>query len=191
MAVNVRRRAVFLDRDGTLNIEKDYLHRPDDFQFVPGAPEAIRLLKDAGFMVIVVTNQSGVARGYFGPAEVETLHCHIQELLAGYGTRIDAFYYCPHHPAEGVGAYRVNCDCRKGQPGMLLTAALEHHLDLANSFMIGDKAIDVEAGARAGCRTILVATGYGAREVEAARSWQPLLANDLLAAARIVLDRLS
>lgn len=157
-----KRRAVFLDRDGTLNEEKDYLHRIEDFAFIPGAPEAILALKSAGFLVIVVTNQSGVARGYYSESDVERLHRHIQAELAVYGTAVDAFYFCPHHPAAEVGAYRVSCNCRKGEPGMLLQAAAELNIDLGSSFMIGDKLADIEAGERAGCRSLLVLTGYGA-----------------------------
>lgn len=156
------RRAVFLDRDGTINVEKNYLHKIEDFEFIPGAPEAIRRLKDAGFLVIVVSNQAGIARGYFDEAAVEALHRHMQSELARIGTAIDAFYFCPHHPEEGVGAYKVDCDCRKGEPGMLLRAAEEYDIDLHASFMVGDKLADIEAGERAGCRSILVLTGYGA-----------------------------
>lgn len=185
--VPARHRAVFLDRDGTLNVEKDYLYRPEDFVFIDGAPEAVRRLQQAGFKVIVVTNQSGVARGYFGPDAVEGLHRHIQELLAAYETQIDAFYYCPHHPQYGNEAFRLDCDCRKGKPGMLLQAAREHALDLAGSYMVGDKAADIEAGVRAGCRTILVETGYGVMEFAAARQWHPLRASDLSAAVDLVL----
>ena len=158
------RRAVFLDRDGTINVERDYLHRIADFEFIPGAPEAIKRLSDAGFLVIVVTNQAGVARGYYDETAVAALHEHIQQLLAEYGTRIDAFYHCPHHPTEGIGDYRIECDCRKGSPGMLLQAAREHDIDLDRSFMVGDKLADVEAGINAGCQPILVRTGYGSRE---------------------------
>lgn len=156
------RRAVFLDRDGTINIEKNYLHKIEDFEFIPGAPEAIKKLKEAGFLVIVVSNQSGVARGYFNEDSVNQLHQHIQNELAVYGTSIDDFYFCSHHPDKGLGAYKVDCDCRKGNPGMLLQAACEHNLDLQNSFMVGDKLADIEAGERAGCRSLLVLTGYGA-----------------------------
>jgi D-glycero-D-manno-heptose 1,7-bisphosphate phosphatase len=158
------RRAVFLDRDGTINVEVDYLHRSDDFAFLPGAPEAIRALRAAGFLVIVVTNQSGVARGYYDEQAVTALHDDIQRRLAAWGTAIDAYYFCPHHPAAGVGAYRTECDCRKGAPGMLLQAAREHGVDLPASFMVGDKLADVEAGVAAGCRPVLVRTGYGARD---------------------------
>jgi D-glycero-D-manno-heptose 1,7-bisphosphate phosphatase len=158
------RRAVFLDRDGTINVEKDYLHRVEDFLFIKGAPEAIRRLNVAGFLVIVVTNQSGVARGYFPREAVCRLHEHIQHLLQGCDAVIDGFYVCPHHPEKGQGEYRVDCDCRKGAPGMLLQAARDHGIDLQRSWMIGDKLADIEAGMAAGCRSILVRTGYGAVE---------------------------
>lgn len=158
------RRAVFLDRDGTINVEKDYLHRIEDFELIPGVPEAIRKLKAAGFLVIVVTNQSGVARGYYDEPAVALLHAHLQELLERQGTRIDDFYLCPHHPTEGVGRYRIACDCRKGAPGMLLQAARDHGLDLERSFIVGDKLADIEAGIAAGCTPLLVRTGYGAGE---------------------------
>lgn len=155
------RRAVFLDRDGTINVEKDYLYRSEEFEFLPGVPEAIALLKRAGYLVIVVTNQSGVARGYYRESDVALLHDHLQRQLRNYDTAIDAFYLCPHHPSDGIGEYRRDCDCRKGAPGMLLRAAAEHRIDLSASFMIGDKLADVEAGLAAGCRSILVLTGYG------------------------------
>ena len=157
-----KRRAVFLDRDGTINVEKDYLYKIDDFEFITGAPEAIKRLKKAGFVVIVVSNQSGVARGYFDEDAVNRLHQHIQTELTAYGTSIDDYYFCPHHPDKGLGAYKLDCNCRKGSPGMLLQAALEHNLDLQHSFMVGDKLADIEAGKRAGCKSILVLTGYGA-----------------------------
>jgi D-glycero-D-manno-heptose 1,7-bisphosphate phosphatase len=160
------RPAVFLDRDGTINVEKDYLYRVEDFVFIPGAPEAVRRLNQAGFLVIVVTNQSGVARGFFSLDDVAVLHRHIQGELAKVGARIDGFYRCPHHPTQGVGEFRRDCDCRKGRPGMLLQAAAEHCIDLSRSFMIGDKAADIEAGERAGCVPLLVLTGYGAEEAK-------------------------
>lgn len=157
------KRAVFLDRDGTINQEKDYLHRIEDFEFVPGAPEAIRLLNQGGLFVVVVTNQSGVGRGYYTEADVETLHRHIAAELASVGARVDAWLYCPHHP-EGKGSYAVSCSCRKPLPGMLLQAAAQYGIDLSASVMIGDKRADVEAGLAAGCRPILVRSGYGAEE---------------------------
>lgn len=158
------RRAVFLDRDGTINEEKDYLHRIEDFAFIPGVPAAIRRLKEAGFLVIVVTNQSGVGRGYYSMEDVDRLHRHLQDELVASGTTVDAFYVCPHHPTEGVGSFLRDCACRKGKPGMLFQAAAEHGIDLEGSYMVGDKAADIEAGEDAGCRSLLVLTGYGARE---------------------------
>lgn len=157
------KRAVFLDRDGTLNIEKDYLFRIEDFEFVPGVPEAIRLLNRAGLLVVVVTNQSGIARGYYGEADLHRLHRHVDTLLAAQGARVDAWYHCSHHP-DGHEPYRRRCDCRKPLPGMLLRATQEHGIDLKESVMIGDKLADIQAALAAGCRPILVRTGYGAAE---------------------------
>jgi len=158
---DIKRRAVFLDRDGTVNIEKEYLHRPEDLEFIPGAPEAIARLNRAGFIVIVVTNQSGVARGYFSVDDVNRIHRVMQQQLVDQGAHIDAFYLCPHHPKEGLDIYRVDCDCRKGKPGMLIQAAAEWDIDLSTSFMVGDKESDLLAGIAAGCQPCLVTSGYG------------------------------
>lgn len=157
------KRAVFLDRDGTINVEKDYLYRVEDFEFVVGAPEAIRLLNDTGALVVVVTNQSGVARGYYTEDDVETLHSHIARELEKFGAHVDAWFYCPHHPA-GKGSYSLPCRCRKPLPGMLLDASRRLDIDLKTSVMIGDKLADVEAATAAGCRPVLVRSGYGASE---------------------------
>jgi len=157
------RPAVFLDRDGTLNVEKEYLHRWEDWEWIPGAIDAIRRLNEAGYLVIVTTNQSGVARGYYAEADVERLHRQVDEDLAHHGAHIDAYYYCPHHPQYGEIR---DCDCRKPEPGMLLAAAREHDIDLEHSFMIGDKAADVEAALAVGATPILVLTGYGVEEQE-------------------------
>lgn len=179
------RRAVFLDRDGTVNVEKEYLHRPEEFEFVSGTAEAIGILKGAGYLVVVVTNQSGVARGFYGEEDVELLHRHMDELLAVCGTSVDGYYYCPHHPEKGVGRYRIDCDCRKPLPGMLLQAAADLGIDLADSWMIGDKLADVEAGIAAGCRPVMVKTGYGASEAALLPEGVPVYA-DLLSAARAI-----
>lgn len=187
MARKERKRAVFLDRDGTINEEREYLHRPEEFRFIPGVPEAIRLLKDAGFLVVVVTNQSGVGRGYYDEAAVERLHRHMDNELAAAGTSVDAYYYCPHHPKEGNAPYRVDCTCRKPFPGMLEQAARDLGIDLSASWMVGDKLADVEAGLGAGCVPLLVLTGYGKSE---RTSLPPGIAvyPDLLAAARAILS---
>ena len=155
--------AVFLDRDGTINIEKDYLYRIEDLEFVPGAEEAIRRLNDAGFFVAVVTNQSGVARGYYTEEDVRILHRHMAEELSRAGARVDAWVFCPHHPS-GKGSYAFSCDCRKPMPGMLLDVAKRFEIDLEKSVMIGDKRADIDAAIAAGCRPILVRSGYGCEE---------------------------
>jgi len=175
------KRAVFIDRDGTINEEREYLYRTDDFAFIPGAVQAIRLLNDAGFLVIVVTNQSGVARGYYTEEDVHLLHRHIATQLEQSGARVDAWFYCPHHPS-GRGSYALPCRCRKPLPGMLLEAAGRYDIDLESSVMIGDKLVDVEAGRAAGCRPILVRTGYGSGE-ERRCGGDVAVFDDLLAAA--------
>ncbi len=182
------KRAVFLDRDGTINVEKEYLHLPEDFEFIPGVPEAIRLLRTAGFRVIVATNQSGVARGYYDEQAVAALHRHLDRELARYDTAVDAYYFCPHHPVEGIGAYRTECDCRKPLPGMLLRAARDFGLDLGGSYIVGDKLADVEAGLAAGCRPVLVKTGYGERDAGKVPEGVTVC-DDLLAAAEAIVTR--
>lgn len=158
------RGCVFLDRDGVINEEVEYLHEPDRVVLVAGAAAAIAALGAAGLAVVVTTNQSGIARGKYTEAELDAVTARIAELLAASGARLDATYFCPHHPEAGVGAYRRACRCRKPGPGMLEQAAAELGLDLARSALIGDKASDLEAARAAGCAAILVRTGYGARE---------------------------
>lgn len=179
------KRAVFLDRDGTINIEKEYLYQAEDFEFIPGAAEAIRLLNLAGIMVVVVTNQSGVARGFYTEDDVENLHRHIDRELERYGARVDLWLYCPHHPA-GRGSYALPCNCRKPLPGMLQEAAARHDIDLEGSTMIGDKLADIEAGMAAGCRTVLVRTGYGA-DAEQFVGPRTTICDDLLSAVKSLL----
>jgi D-glycero-D-manno-heptose 1,7-bisphosphate phosphatase len=154
------KRAVFLDRDGTLIEEVGYLDRIDRVHLFPYSIDAVRLLNRAGFMVIVATNQAGIARGFFDEAFVEATHRSLADTLAAGGARVDGFYYCPHHP-EGVGAYRQACECRKPQPGLLRRAAADHRIDLQQSFAVGDRAHDITAGTSVGARGVLVRTGYG------------------------------
>ena len=154
-------RAVFLDRDGTINAEKRYVHRIEDFEFLPGAVEAIRLLNRKGYKVIVVTNQAGVARGYYAEEDVEKLHEWLIEELRRHDASVDGIYYCPHHEQHGLGEYKTECSCRKPKPGMIQAGIRDFTVDPALSFTIGDKESDLAAGKRAGTRTILVRTGYG------------------------------
>lgn len=180
------KRAVFLDRDGTINVEKEYLFQIADFEFIPGAAEAIRMLNQSATMVVVVTNQSGVGRGYYTEEDVENLHRHIDGELERYGAHVDVWLYCPHHP-DGRGSYALPCACRKPLPGMLKTAAARHDIDLSRSIMIGDKRADVEAGLAAGCRTVLVRTGYGRSEEQYVGPQTPVC-DDLLSAVKSVLE---
>ena len=144
----------FLDRDGVLNVDHGYVHRPERLEWVAGAPEAVRLLNEAGIPVIVITNQSGVARGYFGETDVQLFHAHVQEQLRARGAHVDAFYYCPHHPQGTVAEFAIACDCRKPKPGMLERAARDFAVDRRRSFLIGDKDDDVAAAAAFGVRGI-------------------------------------
>ena len=157
--------AMFLDRDGVVIEEVHYLSKLEQIRLIPGAAAAIRKLNATGVPVVVATNQSGVARGYFPESFVADSHDYLAELLAREEARIDRFYYCPHHREKGIGTYRIDCACRKPHPGMLLTAARDLNLDLSLSWLVGDKLSDCAAGTAAGCRTILVRTGHG-RAVE-------------------------
>lgn len=184
-----RRPAVFLDRDGTINEELDYLADPDRLALYPGAAEAIAALNAAGLPVVVITNQSGVARGRLDEETLARIHAALRERLAAAGARVDLILYCPHHPELGGERYRRDCACRKPRPGMLEEAARRLDLDLARSWVVGDSARDLEAGAAVGARGILVATGKGADEYErlSAAGRAPERAADLAAAVRSIL----
>ena len=150
------RAAVFLDRDGVLMHDVEIVTRKEDVQLYPYAAGAARRLRDAGFVLVVVTNQPVVARGLCSEADVDAVHAFIQEKLGGV---IDRYSFCPHHPKATLEAYRAICECRKPRAGMLRDAAKSLHIDLARSFMVGDRPSDIAAGRRAGCRTVLVETG--------------------------------
>ena len=160
---------VFLDRDGTINEEVEYLCRPEDLKLLPTVPQAIRLLREEGFKIAVVTNQAGIARGYYTVEDMKTLHEYLNRCLEKDGALVDRFYYCPHHPKHGMGQYKKACRCRKPGTGMFEMAQEEYDIDKSRSFMIGDKRIDVEAGHNYGVRSILVSTGYGKMEREKSR----------------------
>lgn len=190
--VGGRRPAVFLDRDGTINEEAGYIRDPADLKLIPGAVEALRLLRERGLALIVVTNQAGVARGLVTEGEAAAVNAALARLLAAHGVAPDAVYACPHHAEHGAPPYRRACTCRKPGAGMLLRAAREHGLDLARSAMIGDHWTDVQAGRRLGLPVALVLTGHGAEEWERHRAdpGDVHVAADILAAARWILQGL-
>lgn len=155
-------KAFFLDRDGVLIEEEHYLSDPAKARLCSGAAEALRLMKANGYKVIVVSNQAGIAKGYFTMKELKAVETRINELLAAEGLALDGIYYCPHHAQGSVPEFCMDCDCRKPKPGMLLAAAEDHQIDLAASVMIGDRVSDLNAGLNAGCKAVaLVHTGYG------------------------------
>ncbi|MDD3581222.1 MAG: D-glycero-beta-D-manno-heptose 1,7-bisphosphate 7-phosphatase [Desulfobacca sp.] len=176
--------AVFLDRDGTINEEMGYINHPSRFQLLPGSVGAIARLNQAGIKVVLVTNQSGVARGYFPSSLMDRIHQHLQQELRQSGAYLDGIYVCQHGPDEG-------CTCRKPRPGLLHQAAQELDIDLSRSFVVGDRYIDIELAANAGARGILVLTGYGRGELEyyqGPRRAEPVyIAADLGDAARWIL----
>ena len=155
----MRRPAIFLDRDGVIVEDVDAVLRPDQLILTPGAAEAVKRASASGRAVVVVTNQPVVARGLVDEDGVRAVHDALDAMLRAQGARVDAFYFCPHHPRATIERYRVACECRKPRPGLLTRAASELELDLGASVMVGDRLSDVTAGARAGCKTVLVTSG--------------------------------
>lgn len=147
---------VFLDRDGTIVRDVGYLSRPDQIEILWRVPEALRLLHEHGFKIVVVTNQSGVARGFFKEHDVEEVHLALKRKLAEHNVVLDGIYYCPHHPTEGAGPYRAFCECRKPNSGLAQRAAKELNLDLSCSYVIGDKPSDIELAVRIGAKGIRI-----------------------------------
>ena len=185
------KRAVFLDRDGTIIEDDGYISDVARIHLFPWSAEAITRLREAGFLIVVVTNQAGVARGYFEDAFVAVAHRHLDTLLTAQGASIDAYYYCPHHPDGVVAAYTRACDCRKPAPGMIARAALDLDIDVGGSFVVGDKWLDIELAQRAGATGVLVRTGYGqSAEAERPAHIHPVTVVDtLLEAAFWILER--
>ncbi len=181
------RRAVFLDRDGTLLEEGNYVDRLDRLTFFPYSIDAVRALNAAALAVVVVTNQSGVARGMYGEDFVRESHRYIDEKLRAGGARVDGYYYCPHHPEGSVEAFRVDCECRKPKPGQLRQAALDLQLDLTRSFLVGDRWKDIEAGEAVGARGILVRTGYGRESAATVQSGNAIIVDNLIQAVTWIL----
>lgn len=181
-------KVVFLDRDGTINIEKNYLYRPEDFEFIPGSAAGIKLLNDNGFKVVVVTNQAGVARGYYTEDDVNNLHDYIDECLRKYDAHIDMYIYCPHHPENGIGKYKCKCLCRKPGTGMFSKAASVYDIDMEHSWMVGDNVGDMKAGEKFGLKTILVSTGYGEKVMSENRAPFDYYKKDLHEAAEYIVE---
>jgi D-glycero-D-manno-heptose 1,7-bisphosphate phosphatase len=186
--------AVFLDRDGTLNEQMGYINHLSRFVLLPGAAQAVCRLNQHGIPVVVVTNQSGLARGYFPASLLEKVHAELERQLAREGAHLDGIYVCPHHPEVKVEQYRQVCLCRKPQTGLLEQAATELNLDVSRSFMVGDRWSDLECGVRAGAAPVLVLTGYGRGELEfigPQKKIQPtLIAEDLAEAAEQIIGLL-
>jgi D-glycero-D-manno-heptose 1,7-bisphosphate phosphatase len=182
--------AVFLDRDGVLVHDLGYLARREDLRWYPYAIEAVRLLNRAGFLVFVTTNQGGVGLGYYTEAFVRETHEEMARRLAAGGARIDGWFYCPHHPRAIVGSLRVTCECRKPSPGMVRAAASTHAIDLARSFVVGDKATDMGLAQAVGARGVFVLTGQGHAERARAGGTMPSAwtAPDLMAATAWILS---
>jgi D-glycero-D-manno-heptose 1,7-bisphosphate phosphatase len=162
--------AVFLDRDGTLAFEVGYINHLSRFKLYPFAVDAVRLVNRAGFLAVVVTNQAGVARGYFPESMIQVVHAHLLAAIESGGARLDGIYYCPHHPTAGEPPYRQDCDCRKPRPGLVQRAAAELGIDLARSWVVGDRPGDLELAWKVGARGALVKTGYGRGELTFNRS---------------------
>jgi D-glycero-D-manno-heptose 1,7-bisphosphate phosphatase len=186
--LNDVRRAVFIDRDGTISEEVGYVNHVSRYRVFPFAAEAVRTLNEAGWLAVLVTNQAGVARGYFAEEMIDKVHSVLIAELERGGARLDAIYYCPHHPTVGEPPYRVDCDCRKPRPGLIRRAAGELRLDLARCWMVGDRYSDTELARNAGVRSGFVLTGYGRGELEhQSQAWThrpDLVAENLLEAVK-------
>jgi D-glycero-D-manno-heptose 1,7-bisphosphate phosphatase len=187
----VARPAVFMDRDGTLTEEVGYVNHPRRLRLLPRSAEAVRRLNTAGLAAIVVTNQTGIARGYFSEAVLHAVNAELVARLKDEGAYLDGIYVCTHHPSEGAPPHRGDCDCRKPKPGLLLRAAQDHGLDLTRATLVGDKPSDLVAARAVGATPVLVLTGYGLGEWEYRRATFPVppehVAEDLLDAVDWVL----
>jgi D-glycero-D-manno-heptose 1,7-bisphosphate phosphatase len=178
-------KAAFIDRDGVINEERGYVYRVQDFNLLPGVVDGLSMLQDAGYILIIITNQSGIARGYYSMDDLDVLHNHLIKLLKERGVVIYAIYFCPHHPLGNIKGLNINCDCRKPSPGMILKAANEFNINLNESILIGDKITDIQAGIRAGVgRNIIVESGH---KIDfATRLEADIIARDLHGAAKII-----
>ncbi len=191
----MKQSVVFLDRDGTINEQMGYINHLSRFKLLPGAAKAIARLNDHGIPVIVVTNQSGLARGYFPDSLLVSVHERMVELLALEGAHVDGIYICPHHPEAKEEKYRLSCDCRKPKTGLFMKAVAEHEIDLKKSFVVGDRWSDLKAAAACQATGVLVLTGYGRGDYQfigPSQEIQPkFVADDLLMAVDWIIDTLS
>ena len=187
------KRAVFIDRDGTISEEVGYINHPSRFRLFPYAADAINHLHDNGWLAILVTNQAGVARGYFSEEMIQTVHATLTAELEVNGARLDAIYYCAHHPSVGEPPYRFDCDCRKPKPGLIIRAAQDFDVDVNKSWMAGDRYSDVELARNAGLKSAFVLSGYGLGEWEHQRAgWiesPDLVAQNLLEAVQQIVSK--
>ncbi|MDR4509432.1 MAG: HAD family hydrolase [Candidatus Brocadiaceae bacterium] len=181
-------KAVFLDRDGTIVVHEPYLSSPEQLKLLPNAANGIRIFQEYGYLVIVVTNQSGIARGFFDENRLALIHKKLAQLLDAEGVTLDDIYYCPHHTEGSIKQYKINCDCRKPKPNMLLYAAKKHHIDLSESLMIGDSEVDMLAGKLAGCTCILIKDGIQKDSPVDLEKSKDYMAKDLLEAAQLLPD---
>lgn len=178
-------KAVFIDRDGVITQDPPhYAHRIDQLRLIDGSGPAIKRLNDQDFKVIVITNQSGVAKGFYEEKDIEIFNKEMIRQLKQFNAHIDAILYCPHHPEATVRKYQIDCDCRKPKPGMLLEGGKKFNVNFGSSFLVGDKWSDIEAGRAVGCRTILVKTGHGLQEFEKKKCPVDYVAVDLLDAVQ-------
>ena len=188
----MKARAVFLDRDGTINTEVGYLNHPDQLELIPRSALAIKLLNEAGFKTVVITNQAGIAKGFLQEDLLPEIHQRLSLLLDKEGARLDGFYYCPHHPEASLEQYRIDCQCRKPLPGMVLQAVRELDVDITRSYVIGDKSCDIALAHNVGAKAIMVLTGYGPVELNRHREAQLALphftAADLYDAVQLILN---
>jgi D-glycero-D-manno-heptose 1,7-bisphosphate phosphatase len=189
----MKRPALFMDRDGTVSEEVGYVNHPSRFRVFPYSAEAIRLLNDNGWLAIVVTNQAGVARGYFSEDVIIQIHDQLRRDLETASAKLDAIYYCAHHPSVGEPPYRLDCECRKPKAGLIDRASKDFPVDLERSWMVGDRYSDIELARNAGLHSAFVLSGYGRGEWEYQRgAWKlepEVVADTLLDVARIIIER--
>jgi D-glycero-D-manno-heptose 1,7-bisphosphate phosphatase len=189
----VKRPAVFIDRDGTINEQMGYINHISRFILLPGTAEGLRLLNRQLYLTIIVSNQSGVARGYFPIELVDQIHAHMRSLLEKEGAHIDGIFFCPHYPKGIVPEYSIVCDCRKPGTGLIQRACKSFDIDLENSYLIGDRCMDMELAHRSNLKGILVTTGYGLGDIEYVLPRSPFkplhIAEDLLHAVRWIIEK--